>query len=216
MTRACGLAVIGITAARRKAAEQIAAIAIAEALRGLIVQAMPMVERNARSIARFLPPQIDKLDLADAGYVALCEAAQKFDLSRGVPLDAYARRKVRGAMWETVRRRNFREMSHQEVIPELTNEFAGYTFEAEIYAADERTCPESMLEEKRRTATARAAMECLSAREKFVVEKYYDGNELRAIGALMGGLRKDSVCRIHRRALGKMQEHFRLRGIRAA
>ena len=58
-------------------------------------------------------------------------------------------------------------------------------------------------------------MECLDERERLVVKRYYDGEELVAIGKEIG-LCKQTMTNIHRKALGKMQAYFRLRGIKAA
>jgi RNA polymerase sigma factor (sigma-70 family) len=182
----------------------VAAVELArKALELLIVAAMPMVEKNASSIARLMPARIEKQELADAGYVALVEAAQFFDANRTTTLAQYARLRVRGAMWDLVRRRNWTEMSHLELRVEF------------IEMPDERQAPEAMLEETRLKARSAEAMTCLSERERLVVKRYYAGEELVAIGRDIG-LCKQTMTNIHRKALGKMQEYFRLRGIKAA
>lgn len=196
-----------VIAGARKRAEEHELAAREEnqhALDVLIVEAMPMVERNASSIWRHVATRIEKSELMDAGYLALVEASKKFDPERGIPLHAYARRAVRGAMWDTVRRRNWVEMSHLELKVEL------------IETADERQSPEAMFQESRIKEATRAAMENLTDVERFVVQRYYAGNELGAIGVEMGGVPKHTVYRTHKRALGKMQAYFRMRGIKAA
>jgi len=111
---------VALGGARRRAAfaedarARVAATAKA-ALDVLILAAMPMVARNAASIAATMPPQVDQQDLADAGYLALVIAAGKFDAKRGIALSAYARLAVRGAMFDLVRRRNWVEMKHLEL-----------------------------------------------------------------------------------------------------
>lgn len=225
------LVVVAITATRRRAAVDAAEKRLAahrESLGHMIVAAMAMVERNARSIARRLPPHIDKRDLVEAGHLALVQAAANFDASRGVTLDAYARRKVRGAMWETVRRRNWREMSHFQ-LPDERNAASkgGTTSGRDGYGASEQgvagidcitdqSNPESEFERNQRRGVAIAAMDCLDERERFVVERYYDGDDLASIGAAIGGIHRKRVSDIHTGALRKMREYFALRGIEAA
>lgn len=212
------LVLVTVARVRRRAVEERAAAVLAhrETLREMVVAAMPMVERNARGIARRLPPQIDKQDLVDAGYLALVEAAQKFDPTRGVTLEQYAMQKVRGAMWDTVRRGNWREMSHLQ----LPDERAGEKQENEGAAAPlsaiaHRLDPEAVLEEKRRQELATTAMECLSDRERLVVQRFYAGDGLGEIAEDLG-LCKATICIAHRQALRKMQAHFAMRGIKAA
>lgn len=212
--------------ARRRASlqqqQRAAAIARRAESHALIESAMPMVERNARSIAKRLPPQIDKDELLDAGYLALVQAAGKFDPERGIPLEAYARRAVRGAMWELVRRRNWREMSHYQIPEETIGHYRGdHRAASETQRAplsefvDDTGDPHVMLEEKLRRERAEAAMGCLDDRERLVVRKYYAGIELTEIGRSIG-LSKGSASRIHLGALRKMQKYFALRGIKAA
>ena len=201
-----------------------------KALELLIVAAMPMVEKNASSIARLMPARIDKQDLVDAGYLALVERAQTFDGSRGTTLAQYARLGVRGAMWELVRRRNWREMSHWGIQTHEAAETSAGGAAGTICAGsdsykeglapisfmiDTRQAPDVLLEEARKKARSAEAVSCLDARERMVVERYYAGEELIAIGREIG-LCKQTMTNIHRRALGKMQEYFRLRGIKAA
>lgn len=162
-----------------------------------------MVTRNAAAIKRLAPSQVECGDLVNAGHVALVAAAAKFDPRWGTTLAAYARLAVRGAMWDQVRRRNWVEMSHLELKVEF------------IEIADDRQSPEAMLEAAKKKKAATEAMGCLDGRERVVVSRYYGGEELVEIGREMG-IGKKTMTKIHRRALGKMQEYFRLRGIKAA
>ena len=185
-----------------------------------------MVERNAGGIARQLAGAVDLQDLLDAGYVKLVEKAQHFDSTRGVRLEAYARKAVRGAMYELARRREWKERSHSQLPAEggfttiggrvLEGDGETRRPNTERFLSRDDQNPETLLEEKRRRATAVDAMQCLSDRERYVVSRYYDGWNLTEIGAQIGLPRKDSVCRIHTRALGKMRAYFAMRGIKAA
>ena len=212
MTQASGLRALTVLRRARKrrtgelAASRLAALLARKTLLDVvIVGAMPMVNRNATSIAAQMPGRVDRSDLVDVGYLALVKAAQKFDASLGWTLAAYARRAVRGAMWDAVRRRNWTEMSHLELKPELVED-----------VSDRRQGPEEMLRQSRNRKAAAQALTCLSERERTIVGLYYgEQDTLQTIGSSLG-LTRTSVCRIHRRAIGKMQEYFLLRGIKSA
>lgn len=45
----------------------------------------------------------DAADLLQAGLVGLCQAAARWHHDRGVPFEAYARRRIRGALIDTIR-----------------------------------------------------------------------------------------------------------------
>lgn len=57
----------------------------------------------ARQACRSLPDGVEESDLEAAAMVALFEAAQRFDASRGVPFRAFAKHRIRGAILDRVR-----------------------------------------------------------------------------------------------------------------
>jgi RNA polymerase sigma factor for flagellar operon FliA len=57
----------------------------------------------AQRLARRLPPQVDVADLVSIGVLGLIEAAGRYQASTGVPFDAFARRRVQGAMLDELR-----------------------------------------------------------------------------------------------------------------
>lgn len=63
----------------------------------------PMVRAMAYRIHQRLPRQVEVDDLISAGVIGLIAACERFDPSRSVPFDTYARHRVRGAIVDALR-----------------------------------------------------------------------------------------------------------------
>jgi len=74
---------------------------------GLVLSHMPLVRRVAVHLKARIPPYMEIEELVQVGMVGLIEAAQNFDVTRGVSFELYALRRVRGAMLDEVRRQSF-------------------------------------------------------------------------------------------------------------
>src|SRR5262249_44374887 len=86
----------------------------------------PMVYRVVRQVAERMPPSVDREYLFSAGMMGLLDALAKYDPARGIPFEAYARIRVKGAVLDELRsldhltrgmRRTSRSVhaSHQEL-----------------------------------------------------------------------------------------------------
>ena len=64
----------------------------------------PMVRRIALHLSDRLDRMVDVDDLIQSGFIGLLEAAHRYDPTTGVPFDAYALTRVRGAMVDELRR----------------------------------------------------------------------------------------------------------------
>ncbi len=64
----------------------------------LLLEMLPLVRRIALKIHRRLPAHVDVDDLIGNGTLGLVDAVAKFDPSKGVKLETYARHRVRGAI----------------------------------------------------------------------------------------------------------------------
>lgn len=62
-----------------------------------------LVSVIVRDFARRIPSHVQRNDLTSAGNLALVQAAQAFDPSRGIPFDRYAARRIRGALVDELR-----------------------------------------------------------------------------------------------------------------
>lgn len=63
----------------------------------------PMVYRVVRQVAERMPPNVDREYLFSAGMVGLLDALAKYDESRGIAFEAYARIRVKGAILDELR-----------------------------------------------------------------------------------------------------------------
>jgi RNA polymerase sigma factor for flagellar operon FliA len=69
----------------------------------LITQHMPLVAHIVRETLMRVPAHVTRDDLTSAGLLALVQAGQAFDASRGVPFASYAKTRVRGAVLDELR-----------------------------------------------------------------------------------------------------------------
>jgi RNA polymerase sigma factor for flagellar operon FliA len=85
--------------------------------RRLVEEHGALVKKVARRIARRLPQgsEIEEGDLFSAGILGLFEAAARFDPEVGYPFETFAEFRIKGAMLDTLRRRDFlpRRLRHQ-------------------------------------------------------------------------------------------------------
>lgn len=69
----------------------------------LVVAHIGLVKTLARRLAQRLPPQVEVPDLISVGVLGLMDAAGRYQAATGVPFDAFARRRVQGAMLDALR-----------------------------------------------------------------------------------------------------------------
>jgi RNA polymerase sigma factor FliA len=70
----------------------------------LILQHLNLVRRIAHHMMRRMPHSIEVDDLIQAGMLGLLEAAQKYECRAGSTFSAYAVRRIRGAILDSLRR----------------------------------------------------------------------------------------------------------------
>lgn len=68
---------------------------------------LPMVRRQALALQVRLPAGVDTDDLIQAGMVGLIEALGRYDASQGAQLSTFASQRVRGAMLDELRSRDW-------------------------------------------------------------------------------------------------------------
>jgi RNA polymerase sigma factor FliA len=69
----------------------------------MLVEMLPLVKRVALKIRERLPAQVELDDLSANGVLGLVDAVAKFDASKRVKLETYARHRVRGAILDGLR-----------------------------------------------------------------------------------------------------------------
>ncbi|MEJ7615055.1 MAG: sigma-70 family RNA polymerase sigma factor, partial [Candidatus Fervidibacter sacchari] len=72
--------------------------------REALVQAyLHLVKRVVARIKPLLPPSVEEGDLISYGLIGLLEAIDRFDQTRGVPFEAFATQRIRGAIVDGLR-----------------------------------------------------------------------------------------------------------------
>ncbi len=92
--------------------------------------ALALVHAEARRIAALAPPDaVEVGDLVGYGNVGLLEARTRYDPSRGVPFEVYARHRIRGAIFDGIRQslgplrlRTYERLRHQIVAWRMAGE----------------------------------------------------------------------------------------------
>jgi RNA polymerase sigma factor for flagellar operon FliA len=69
----------------------------------LVMEHVPLVKSMAQRLAQRLPSQVEIADLVSVGVLGLIDAAGRYKPASGVPFDAFARRRVQGAMLDSLR-----------------------------------------------------------------------------------------------------------------
>jgi RNA polymerase sigma factor for flagellar operon FliA len=77
-------------------------VAIDESNR-LVLAHINLVKTLASRLAHRVPSHIELSELVSVGMMGLVEAARRYEPSRGVPFDAFARRRIQGAMVDALR-----------------------------------------------------------------------------------------------------------------
>jgi RNA polymerase sigma factor for flagellar operon FliA len=69
----------------------------------LVMEHLSLVKTLAQRLAQRLPSQVEVSDLVSVGVLGLIDAAARYKPTLGVPFDAFARRRVQGAMLDSLR-----------------------------------------------------------------------------------------------------------------
>jgi RNA polymerase sigma factor for flagellar operon FliA len=108
----------------------------------LVINHVGLVKALAHRLAQRLPAQVEMTDLISVGVLGLIDAAGRYRPSMGVPFDAFARRRVQGAMLDALRDldwapRSLRRMRRDldATIARLRHDLAREPSEDEIAAA---------------------------------------------------------------------------------
>jgi|ERR1019366_1226814 RNA polymerase sigma factor for flagellar operon FliA len=96
---------------------------VLKARNALVEANMHLVPDIAGRIHSGLPPSFDLDDLISEGNVGLIHAATRYRPSahNQTPFSAFARRRIRGAIMDSVRRRHYTANTHHPLITEMEN-----------------------------------------------------------------------------------------------
>jgi RNA polymerase sigma factor for flagellar operon FliA len=108
----------------------------------LVMDHVGLVKALAQRLAQRLPAQVELTDLVSVGVLGLIDAATRYRPSTGVPFDAFARRRVQGAMLDALRDLDWAPRSLRRLrrdldaaVARLRHELGREPQEAEIAAA---------------------------------------------------------------------------------
>lgn len=69
----------------------------------LVKQYLPLVRKQVACVKPLLPRSIDEADIVGYGLLGLLEAITRYDAQKGVPFEAYAMTRIRGAIIDGLR-----------------------------------------------------------------------------------------------------------------
>jgi len=165
-----------------------------EALRqrnDLVEQHYDLVKVIARGIQRHLPPSFELDDLIQNGVVGLIHAAERFDPTVGLVFETFARHRVRGAILDSVRRREYTENTHDELPEQMV--------------AVEQDPIEERLTLQQQAERVSAAVAELPHRERKIVEmRYRQEVSMVNIGASLS-MSKTRAVQLHKQAIGVLR-----------
>ncbi len=90
----------------------------------LIEEHIPMIRYVAGRFAIKLPKHVDIEDLESAGTIGLIDAVDKFDPSKGIKLKTYAEIRIRGAILDELRSRDYLPRSVREKCSHVKTAYA--------------------------------------------------------------------------------------------
>jgi RNA polymerase sigma factor for flagellar operon FliA len=184
--------------------------------RQLVKDHARLPQMMAQRLKHTLPSAVDRSDLVSAGNVGLCQAAMKWDETKGDKFKPFASYRVRGAMIDYLRKldhlpRALRTRANQtgEQVTEILSmhtevkvggrEPVPYS---DLIATDDEPCEDVVA----RRDYVEKLISQLSVREQFVVTMYYNYHcDLTQIGEMLG-ISQSRACQLHTAALRCLRE----------
>ncbi|MCL6552734.1 MAG: sigma-70 family RNA polymerase sigma factor [Firmicutes bacterium] len=163
---------------------------------------LPLVRAIARMVARRLPSTVDRGDLIGDGMVGLVEAAHRYDPARGVGFSAYAGYRIRGAIYDGLRARDFLPRAVRRALRTAGGPPPVQIVELEQAATlpDEADGPEALaLEADLRTQVRRGLLALPPRDREILTLRFVRGLSVRSAAAALG-LSVTRVVEIQRRA----------------
>jgi RNA polymerase sigma factor FliA len=181
----------------------------------LIIDHLALAATIAGNLSKRLPRHLDPQDLHQDARLGLVSAAARYDARTEVPFGAYARRRIGGAVLDSLRRNDHLTRSTRVRVKAegskapagplrliAPDQIAGVLEAPDRYAADA---------ECRRLV--HDAIRTLPARLRVLLHAYYHGEQtMREIGGQLG-ISASRVSQLHFRALRRLHEHFQVQGI---
>jgi len=166
---------------------------------------MSEVQRIAREFAPRFYQEADREDAIQEGAIGLLEASARYDPSRGSDPGAYRACRIRGAMWDHLRRVSRRSR-------EVSSSVQGPEDEAAEFPRQETHSPESRVMLLRfRQFLAEVAARLSGEEARLLDLRFRQGLSLREAAVVLGRS-PQSVMRREQRLLARLREEFCRRG----
>ena len=183
----------------------------ASARAALIERYIPLARALARRI-RVATALADADDMLSAALIGLIDAVDRFEPGRGVPFEAYASLRIRGAMVDELRRVDERGRgADPETNPRAVSldGLVEEEWQAFLAVSDEWLDEEFELEDLR--GRVQIAIDNLPPRQREVLARYYaDSLTLREAGVRMG-ISEARACQLHGRAITNLRRALAVR-----
>ena len=163
---------------------------------------------------------VERDELMSCALVGLCEARARFNAERGVPLGAYARLRIRGALVDgmrnsigLVRRRYFESFKQQQQNAHQSQSLQQHlqSLKREImrnYAQGASTgCPEQLLADKESASRLHAAMSLLEPEKRALIRRLFGLDGVDESGEDLAqslGCHRSSILRRKRKILAEL------------
>ncbi|MBA2702676.1 MAG: sigma-70 family RNA polymerase sigma factor [Blastocatellia bacterium] len=183
-----------------------------------------LVPRTLRRVVPRVPLHIDPDDLKGAGYVALVQAADRFDPERDTQFKTYAITLIRGALLEFLRRDDWvpRSVRNRQRLGEPMVILKQVSFEDEFLGLQDDdssgapTCQIASLDAGPLEVTLLRleqerlwrAVDWLPDRERRIFRAYYgEGVTFKVIGGRIG-LSESRTYQLHAQGLGRLRQYL--------
>ena len=175
---------------------------------GLVLEHLEWAHGIARRVALLLPTWFTFEDLCGPVELALLERAASYDAKRGIPFRAYAGRRIHGACFDSVRRKEYRERSHQSLSDCSHDHTPGshshgsYLLHTvpETWLHDERPSPEAQAQSHEQVRVW-ARVQQLPPRHALVILAVYGGGMTLETLATKVDVGSSRLSQIHHEAL---------------
>jgi RNA polymerase sigma factor for flagellar operon FliA len=183
----------------------------------LIEQYVRLAEAIARGMRVAAGSLMDADDVRSAASLGLIDAVDRFDPSRGVPFEAYAAQRIRGAVIDEVRRIGDRRRTEDAASAVRTVSLDDLTEEdwhgVPAAIADDLDVP---FENEDLRTRIEGALAGLPPRQREVLARYYaESLTLRETGQRMG-ISEARACQLHGKAIQNLRQALSVRMPRMA
>jgi len=168
----------------------------------LIERYLPLARNLSRRVRAVGTAVTDGDDLISAAFIGLIDAVDRFEPGRGVPFEAYASLRIRGAMIDELRRTGERSRNTDAEDQPRTVSLDGLLeddWRDTLAAPDDGF--DDAFEREDLCSRVQVALDGLPPRQRELLARYYaDSMTLREAGVRMG-ISEARACQLHGRAI---------------